>query len=110
MARNGKSKREREAPEVGAMALRVIRALVRRAEAGDTEALEQLQMIEAVAQSATGEALTRMQAGSGQAPYSWAELGDAMGVTRQTAHERSRKWRAAHIDTAADIDAAAAAR
>lgn len=92
------------------MALRVIRALVRRAEAGDTEALEQLQMIEAIAQSATGEALTRMQAGSGAVsqPYSWAELGDAMGVTRQTAHERSSKWRKAHPEVAADIDAAAA--
>jgi hypothetical protein len=29
-------------------------------------------------------------------------------VTRQTAHERSRKWRSAHPDVAADIDAAAA--
>ena len=105
----GAKRREREAPEVGAMALRVIRALVRRAEAGDTEALEQLQMIEAVAQSATGEALTRMQAGSGpvSAPYSWAELGGALGMTRQSAHERSRKWRAAHPEVAAQIDAAA---
>lgn len=92
------------------MALRVIRALVRRAESGDTEALEQLQMIEALAQSATGEALTRMQAGSGSVsqPYSWAELGEAMGVTRQTAHERSRKWRQTHPEVAAHIDAAAA--
>ena len=91
------------------MALRVIRALVRRAEAGDTEALEQLQMIETVAQSATGEALTRMQAGSGpvSAPYSWAELGESMGVTRQTAQERSRKWREAHPDAANDIARAA---
>lgn len=91
-------RREREAPEVGAMALRVIRALVRRAESGDTEALEQLSMIETVAASAVGEALTRMQRGTGSvsAPYSWAELGDALGITRQSAQGRSAKWVTTH--------------
>lgn len=76
------------------MALRVLRALVRRAESGDWEALEQLAMIEQVAASSTGEALTRMQAGTGSAgvAYSWAQLGDVLGVTRQSAQQRSRAW------------------
>lgn len=93
-----RKRREREAPEVGAMALRVMRALVRRAEAGDWEALEQLAMIEQVAASATGEALTRMQAGTGGngVAYSWAELGSVLGVTRQSAQQRSRAWVATH--------------
>lgn len=80
------------------MALRVLRALVRRAEAGDWEALEQLAMIEQVAASATGEALTRMQAGTGDAgvAYSWTQLGDVLGITRQSAQQRSRAWVGQH--------------
>ena len=80
------------------MALRVIRALVRRAESGDWEALEQLAMIESVAASATGEALTRMQAGTGDngVAYSWTQLGDVLGITRQSAQGRSAAWVEAH--------------
>lgn len=94
-----KSKREREAPEVGAMALRVIRALVRRAEAGDWEALEQLQVIADVSGNSVGEALTRMHGdhsdGAPAVTYSWAQLGDVLGMTRQSAQEKSRKWQEA---------------
>lgn len=99
MARN---RREREAPDLGACALRMIRALVRRAEAGDWEALEQLAMLEDVAASATGEALTRMQRGTGAAgvAYSWAQLGDVLGVTRQSAQQRSDRWVQTHGEPA----------
>lgn len=75
------------------MALRVIRALVRRAEAGDREALEQLAMVEVFAGNAVGEALTLMQAAKDEGPaYSWAELGDVLGITRQSAQQRSAAW------------------
>lgn len=76
------------------MALRVMRSLVRRAESGDWEALEQLAMIEQVAAAYTGEALTRMQRGTGDnaVAYSWAELGGVLGITRQSAQQRSAKW------------------
>lgn len=80
------------------MALRVLRALVRRAESGDWEALEQLALIERVAASATGEALTRMQRGTGEGgvAYTWGELGAVLGITRQSAQQRSAQWVRAH--------------
>lgn len=93
-----KSKREREAPEVGAMALRVIRALVKRAAEGDWEALEQLQVVADVAGNSVGEALTRMHGDHPepvQVLYSWQQLGVVLGMTRQSAQEKSRKWREA---------------
>lgn len=77
-------KREREAPEVGAMAGRVLRALVRRAEAGDGEALEQLLALEdqiAGAIKDAGRGLHRFG-------YSFTELGSIAGVSRQSARER----------------------
>lgn len=77
-------KREREAPEVGAMAGRVIRALVRRASEGDGEALEQLLSLEAQLSSAIKDA----GAGMHRFGYSFTELGTIAGISRQAARER----------------------
>lgn len=82
------------------MALRVVRALVRRAEAGDWEALEQLAMLEQVTQRAVGEALARMHGDIPDLPvtpatrprYSWAELGGVLRITRQSAQGRAAAW------------------
>lgn len=90
----------REAPDVGGMALRVVRALVRRAEEGDWQALEQLAMLELVTASAVGEALARMHGDLPDLPgthekrprYSWAELGSVLAITRQSAQGRAAAW------------------
>lgn len=81
---NRRSKREREAPEIGAMAQRVIRALVRRAGAGDGEALEELLKLDALLPAAIREAGTAMHAFG----YTYTELGDIAGISRQAARER----------------------
>jgi hypothetical protein len=77
-------KREREAPEVGAMAARVLRALVRRAGTGDTEALEQLLGLELELAEAIRDAGRELHAFG----YSFTELGRVAGVSRQAARER----------------------
>lgn len=81
---SGKRKREREAPEVGAMAGRVVRALVRRAGEGDGEALEQLLALE----SQIAQAIKDAGAGMHAFGYSFTELGDIAGISRQAARER----------------------
>lgn len=66
------------------MAGRVVRALVRRAGDGDTEALEQLIMLDDLLPAAirdAGAALHRFG-------YSYTELGDVAGISRQAARER----------------------
>lgn len=78
-------KREREAPEVGAMAGRVIRALVRRAGEGDTEALEQLLSLETQIAQAIKDAGRALHNDAG---YSFTYLAGVAGVSRQAARER----------------------
>jgi hypothetical protein len=77
-------KREREAPEVGAMARRVLRALVRRAADGDTEALEQLLILAGELPAAIHDA----GVGLHRFGYSYTEIGTVAGITRQAARER----------------------
>lgn len=81
-----RSRRERpEAPEVGQAARRFVRALVVRATEGDTEAIEQLvetQHETTQAITAAGHALHEV------AGYSYTELAQVLGVTRQAARER----------------------
>lgn len=80
-----RQRREREAPEVGAMAGRVIRALVRRAAEGDTEALEQLLSLEAQVAQAVKDAGRALHDDAG---YSFTYLAGVAGVSRQAARER----------------------
>lgn len=94
------AQRRHEAPEVGAMIRRMVRALVRRAAEGDTEALEQLAQLEAELPAATSCALGMMNhAANPRATYSAGELSQVLGVSRQAV--RQRIGRVATTDTAA---------
>lgn len=76
--------RKHEAPQITAMAGRVLRALARRAEEGDTEALEGLLQL----QTQLSEAITAAGMGLHEFGYSFTELADVMGVSRQAARQR----------------------
>ncbi len=77
-------RRRREAPEIGSFMRRMFRALVARAAEGDTEALEVLADLEKASTAALGEAMRAAHARG----YSWTELADLVGVTRQAARQR----------------------
>jgi len=63
----------------------MIRALVRRAGEGDTEALEQLRMLDDLTTQAVGTALRQMN----DFGYSWSELARVTGTTRQACSQRA---------------------
>lgn len=88
-----RTKVEREAPEIGAMVRRMIRALVRRAAEGDTEALEQLANIERELPQAVTVAGWLMATGERMPGdgYSFTELGDVLDISRQAARQRFSK-------------------
>lgn len=79
------SRVEREAPEVGAMVRRMVRALVRRAAAGDTLALEELAALEDLLPTAVTVAGHLMR---GEGRYSWTDVAEVTGTSRQAAHKR----------------------
>lgn len=85
-SQRGRSRPSREAPAIGDMVARVLRALIRRAEAGDLEALEQLQRLGREADAALVAAARA--AHDGPAAYSWTELAYVLGTTRQAARQR----------------------
>lgn len=78
---------ERESEDLEAMVRRMQRALVRRAAAGDTTALEALARLERTAALATTVALSRAHT-SGGGFYSWGDLADVTGSTRQAVQQR----------------------
>lgn len=82
--------RRHEAPDLGAAVFRMVRALVRRAAEGDTEALEQLAACERLTNAAVTVAMEHAHDGGEASPglYSWTELGEVMGTTRQAARQR----------------------
>src|SRR3954468_22347433 len=81
-----RSKREVENAQFGAFVRRILAAYARRVAAGDVEALRSLSRLSSEADAATRLAV----AGLRQSPYSysWSEIADRLGVTKQTAHER----------------------
>lgn len=79
-------KREYEAPHVGAASARMMRALVKRAEGGELEALEELVRLQDVLQECLQAAVTGYR--EGPAGASWAQVAEAVGTTRQAAHAR----------------------
>lgn len=84
------TKAEREAPEIGAMVRRMIRALVRRAAAGDLEALEVMVGLSADLPGAIRVAGLMMNTGERMAlgqSYSFTELAAPLGITRQAARQ-----------------------
>lgn len=85
------AQRKHESPEIGAMVRRMVRALVRRAAEGDTEALEELARLEGELPAAITVAGKLMASGERMAldqSYSYTELGDVLGISRQAARQR----------------------
>lgn len=72
-----------ETPEMAAGAVRVVRALGKRA-ADDVDALPELAKLQTVVR----EELARAAAGAVAAGWSWADVGRVLGITRQVAHKR----------------------
>lgn len=75
--------RRHESPELGDAIVRMLRGLVTRASEGDTEAVEQLARIDQL----TGPAKALGLRLAWHAGYSWTQLGDALGVSRQAARQ-----------------------
>lgn len=85
MRRARRSRVERpEVDELGAASKRFARAIARRAAEGDDLALEQLVEVSRAVDVALGDAARAMH-GFG---YSWTEIGDRLGITRQAARQR----------------------
>ena len=67
-----------------AFARRIIRAHGRRVADGDVEALRDLVALSTVIDDAIGEAVIGLRAFG----YSWAEIGQRLGISRQAAQQR----------------------
>ena len=78
-----RAKQTYEAPEMGAMLGRMMRAMARRAAEGDTEVLSVLVEVE----KALGEAKAEAARGAHTFGYSWTEVGRELGITRQAARQ-----------------------
>lgn len=80
-----------EAPEVGAAILRMMNGLIRRAAAGDTEAIEALYVIEGMAPHATNAALAVANNPANhpqRVAYSYGFLADVTGTSRAAVQQR----------------------
>lgn len=73
-----------ENPDYAAFVRRVINALGRRVADGDVEALPELLNLATCLEQATAHAVNGLRAYG----YSWAEIANRAGITRQAAHQR----------------------
>ena len=73
-----------ENDEYAAFVRRIIRAYARRVAAGDVEALTDMVGLASLLDQAITDAVTGLR-GHG---YSWTEIADRLGITRQAAHQR----------------------
>lgn len=80
-------RRRYESPELGAAIRRQIGSLVTRCAEGDTEALEELAAVAGAVERAQFDGARAMY----RAGYTWAAIGDCLGVTRQAASQRFRE-------------------
>jgi hypothetical protein len=101
----GRGGRDVENPAFAAFVRRIIRAHGRRIATGDVEGLRDLLTLAADLDAATHAAVTGLR----RAGYSWAEIAERTGTTRQAAHQR---WGQPHptdedpgVDTYASTDA-----
>lgn len=78
--------RRHESPELGAMVGRMLNALIRRAAEGDTEAVEQLGHLEALARQAHTSGLCEARRAGG---YSLQDLANVTGTSRQAVSQRT---------------------
>lgn len=90
------SQRRHEAPSLGKAISRMLRSLVDRAAEGDTEAIEELQRLQAQAGTLLRFAVRRAH---DEAGYSWTDLGRVLGTTRQAAAQL-----AGHAEQPARLD------
>lgn len=81
--------RRHESPAVGDAIVRMLRGLVRRAEEGDWEAVEQLQRIAGLSGTALQLGVRKAHADAG---YSWAQLGATLNTSRQNAQQIAGRW------------------
>jgi hypothetical protein len=73
-----------ENDEFAAFTRRIIRAHGRRVATGDVEALRDLTALSTHLDQVITDAVTGLRAHG----YSWAEIADRLGITRQAAHQR----------------------
>jgi DNA-directed RNA polymerase specialized sigma24 family protein len=73
-----------ENDEYAAFVRRIISAHARRVATGDVEALTAMVNLSAHLDDAIGEAVIGLRAHG----YSWAEIGDRLGISRQAAQQR----------------------
>lgn len=64
--------------------LRMLRALVRRAEAGDVDAVVALVAVEKASKASLQEAVSRLRA----LDITWEAIGSELGMTKQNAQKR----------------------
>lgn len=76
-----------ENPDYAAFARRIMRAFGRRIADGDIESLPHLAALAAELDQALTDAVTGLRAYG----YSWSEIADRLGITRQAAHQRWRQ-------------------
>ena len=82
-------RREVENPEFIGFVRRILRAMTRRAGAGDLDALAEVARLRDELDGHLADAVTMLRAEP--CCYSWREIAAALGITRQTAQERWRK-------------------
>lgn len=82
-----KAKSERETPDVGKGVARMIRAMGRRVGSEDPVDLQELRLLRAALDEAEREAVAMLRAND----YSWTEIGQGLGTTRQNAQQRYGK-------------------
>ncbi len=75
---------ERETPDVAKGVARMIRALGRRVGDGDPVDLQELRMLRAVLDEAERAAVEGQRANE----FSWAQIAEGLGTTRQNAQQR----------------------
>ncbi|MFG2110166.1 hypothetical protein [Micromonospora chersina] len=82
--RSGRRREVVENDQFAAFARRIIRAHGRRVATGDVEALRDLVALSTNLDQAIGEAVIGLRAFG----YSWAEIGQRLGISRQAAQQR----------------------
>ncbi|MFC3992700.1 hypothetical protein [Actinoplanes siamensis] len=73
-----------ENDEYAAFVRRIIRAFAKRVATGDVEALRDMVNLSGLLDEAIGDAVTGLRTHG----YSWAEIADRLGISRQAAHQR----------------------
>lgn len=87
----GRTKQERETASYGAMMRRMLKGYGRRVAGKDIAELKGLADFAADTERVLGETVAALRTEEGGA-YSWADIGDALGITRSAAQKRFGKY------------------